>query len=201
MTQNRTLKSFVGDETFVVPRYLPPERVENCALLPDRNMLLSRLPKGGTVAEIGTMEGYFAKFIRDIVQPDELHIFDITFDRFDRTSFADDLSSGRVILYQGDSSTEMARLRDGKPGWFDWVYIDGDHTYQGVIRDIEQAKQLIKHDGLIIFNDYTVYSPLERMQYGVARAVNDLIVDEGFELVYFALNVMDYHDVAVRRRR
>src|SRR6476620_6439496 len=138
MTKNQTLRSFVANDTFVVPRSLPPEKVANCVLLPNRYLLLSRLPKGGTGAEVGTLEGRFAKSIRDIVQPDELHIFDITFDTFDHTSFADDISSGRVILYQGDSSTEMARLRDGKPGWFDWVYIDGDHSFEGVIRDIKQ---------------------------------------------------------------
>jgi hypothetical protein len=86
-------------------------------------------------------------------------------------------------------------------GRFDWIYIDGDHSFEGVLRDIEQAKRLIKPDGLLIFDDYTLYSPLERVQYGVMRAVNDLCLYDNFKMVMFALSPLGYHNVALRRRR
>ena len=149
------------------------------------------------IAEVGTQRGNFAKKIFKIAEPNEFHIFDLSFDHFDREFFRIEIQSGRVILHEGDSSTEMSKL----PGaTFDWIYIDGDHLFEGVVRDIREAKRLIRPDGFLVFNDYTVYSPLERQQYGVMRAVNDLCQDEDFEIVMFALNVLCYHDVALRRR-
>jgi hypothetical protein len=194
-----TVRSFVADEIFIVPRWLTQDKLKNCKVFAYREAMIEQLPKGGIIAEIGTDKGHFARLIHEVVQPTELHIFDLTFERMERGPLADGINSGSIILHQGDSSTEMAKLRGDKAGWFDWVYIDGDHTYEGVIKDIEQAKLLIKKDGLLIFNDYTAYSPLERHQYGVPRAVNDLILDEGFEMVYFSLNALGYCDVAVRR--
>lgn len=191
------IKSFVGDEVFLLPRQLPQDYLSRCILLSDRTELIRRLPKQAVVAEVGTDFGSFAKQILEISEPREFHIFDLTFSRFDRAFFESAISSNRVMLHQGDSSTEMSRLSDPI---FDWIYIDGDHSFEGVLRDIKEAKRLIRPGGFLVFNDYTVYSPLERIQYGVMRAVNDLCLDEDFELVMFALSVVSYHDVALRRR-
>lgn len=191
------IKSFVDDEVFVVPRWLPQKYLANCILVSDRTELLKRLPRQGVVAEIGTQRGDFAKVILEICEPREFRIFDLSFHDFDRTFFDAVISRRQVILHEGDSSTEMAKLPDAL---FDWIYIDGDHTFEGVVRDVREAKRLIKPNGFLVFNDYTNYSFLERMQYGVMRAVNDLCLDDDFEIAIFALSALGYHDVALRRR-
>ena len=191
------IKSFVNDEVFLIPRWLPQKYLANCILVSDRAELLRRLPRQGVVAEIGTQRGDFAKQILEICEPRELHVFDLSFRDFDRAFFDAAISQRQVILHEGDSSTEMTKLPDGA---FDWIYIDGDHTFEGVLRDIREAKRLIKPNGFLVFNDYTNYSPLEQMQYGVMRAVNDLCIDGDFEIVIFALSALGYHDVALRRR-
>src|SRR6185295_7348005 len=190
-------KSFVGEEVFLTPRWLPQEYLTHCILVSDRTELMRRLPRNAVVAEIGTQFGNFAKQILELSEPREFHIFDLSFNCFDRSFFDNEIRSGRVILHEGDSSRTMSTLPDGR---FDWMYIDGDHSFEGVMRDIKEAKRLIRSDGYLVFNDYTVYSHLERTQYGVMRAVNDLCLDEDFEIVMFALNVLGYYDVALRRR-
>jgi predicted O-methyltransferase YrrM len=191
------IKSFVDDEVFVIPRWLPQKYLANCILVSDRTELLKRLPRQGVVAEIGTQRGDFAKEILENCEPREFHVFDLSFRDFDRAFFDAAISRHQVILHEGDSSTEMAKLPDAL---FDWIYIDGDHTFEGVVRDVREAKRLIKPNGFLVFNDYTNYSPLERMQYGVMRAVNDLCLDDDFEIAIFALSALGYHDVALRRR-
>ena len=57
----------------------------------------------------------------------------------------------------------------------------------------------IKADGLLVFNDYTVWSYVEMQPYGVVAAVNELCVEEGWEIVYLALPAHMYCDVAVQR--
>ena len=191
------VKSLVGGELFIAPRWLPQDCLTHCALVSDRVELIRRLQQSAVVAEIGTQTGGFAKQIIESCQPRELHIFDLSFQDFDRSFFEGDIQTGRVVLHEGDSSTAMSGLADG---YFDWMYIDGDHSFEGVSRDIQEAKRLIKPDGILVFNDYTVYSHLEGIQYGVMRAVNDLCLEDDFEIVMFALNVLGYHDVALRRR-
>jgi SAM-dependent methyltransferase len=191
------VKSYVNDEIFLVPRWLPQEYLKNCILLSDRTELLRRLPCGGVVAEVGTQVGKFAKEIMEIINPREFHIFDLSFAQFQHSIFESRLRKSEIILHEGDSATEMSKL---PTELFDWIYIDGNHFFEGVSRDIREAKRLIKPDGFLIFDDYTIYSPLEHLQYGVMRAVNDLCLDENFEIFMFALDVRGYHDVACRRR-
>jgi len=81
------------------------------------------------------------------------------------------------------------------------VYIDADHSYAGVKRDIAVAKEKVKPDGMLVFNDYTLWSPLELMEYGVVHAVNELCLNEDWELMYFAFQRHMYCDVALKRIR
>jgi hypothetical protein len=190
-------KSFVSDELFNAPHALGKHSLRRCRLLPDRVELLKHLPRRARVAELGTYYGSFAKQILETCAPIELALFDLTFHLLDAAYFAPHIELGRVRLHEGDSSTLLRTFPDEH---FDWIYIDGDHSFEGVSKDIAVAKTKIKRNGLLVFNDYTVFSPLERCQYGVQRAVNDLCLNDDFEILFFALHVLGYHDVCLRRR-
>jgi hypothetical protein len=173
---------------------LEARHVQNCVVLPSRYDLLSRLPEDSVCAEVGTAEGFFAAEIVHRCRPAELHLFDREFGPFFEKSGL--VPSNSLIIHEGDSSTELAKLDDEA---FDWIYIDGDHSYAGVAKDVEVAKAKVKRDGLLIFNDYTLWSPLELLPYGVPQVVNELCVREGWELLYFCMNALFYCDVAIRR--
>ena len=56
---------------------------------------------------------------------------------------------------------------------YDYIYIDGDHSYEGVRYDYEQSKQHLNADGIILLHDAIVRdSPL--WDFGVWRLVNEL---------------------------
>ena len=67
------------------------------------------------------------------------------------------------------------------------IYIDADHSYEGVKRDIQAGISKVKHDGFLVFNDYTYWSPAECLPYGVIQAVNELCLEGEWEMIYFAL--------------
>ena len=130
-----------------------------------------------------------------VVRPERLHLFDVD-DKPIRQQSADLLRRPDVELHVGDSSSLLATFSDQ---YFDWIYVDGDHSYEGVSRDIRVARSKVKPGGLLIFNDFTIWSPVECIDYGVAHAVCELAANSGFEFVYFALHPHFYNDVALRR--
>ena len=66
-------------------------------------------------------------------------------------------------------------------------------------RDIAASSQKVKPNGLLVFNDYTVWAYMEMQPYGVVAAVNQLCLTEGWEILFLALAPHMYCDVAVRR--
>ena len=183
------------------PEYAPSlsgRHVGNCRVFPRREDMLTLVPKGSICAEVGTETGYFSAEILTKTTPKLLHLLDLNLSaiRYDLYPLREAIDRGQVVLHEGDSSTLLSTFPDLH---FDWLYVDGDHSYAGVMRDIAQVSRVVKHDGIIVFNDYTQYSPIERAPYGVMKAVNELCLKGAFELIGLALHGMGYHDVAVRR--
>ena len=56
----------------------------------------------------------------------------------------------------------------------DWIYIDGDHSYEGCLSDLENGLKVVKSGGLILGDDYGW--PNNRWNKpGVTKAVNEFI--------------------------
>jgi SAM-dependent methyltransferase len=183
------------------PIWAPPltaRHVQNCRLFATRDEMLSIAPKGAACAEVGVETGYFSAQILERTRPHVLHLVDrnLSLIQYDKFPIKSALDVGVVRLHQGDSSEVLRTFEDGL---LDWIYIDGDHSYEGVQKDIEQAVRVVKPDGLLIFNDYTQYSALEHLPYGVMKAVNELCLTRQYELVGFALQGLGYFDVALRK--
>ncbi len=79
-----------------------------------------------------------------------------------------------VTLTGGDSATEIARL----PGSFDTVFIDGDHSYTGFMRDLRALEGRIVPGGVAMFHD-CFHPDNESGAYGVARALAERAQEMG----------------------
>lgn len=178
---------------------LTERHLENCRLLPNREAILHSIRIGGIAAEVGVQTGKFSRAILDICRPSKLHLIDLDLHSFNiREKFKTEIDTGIVHLHEGDSSSI---LQDFPDCYFDFIYIDGDHSYQGVKRDIQAAKSKIKEQGILIFDDYTFWSPTECMMYGVIQAVNELCLEEDWEIIYFAFAHYMYCNVAIKHRQ
>ncbi len=79
-----------------------------------------------------------------------------------------------------DPEVEICRMTSDM--WFeqfndellDWIYIDGDHSYEGCLRDLENALQVVKPGGLILGDDYG-WPNSKWSKPGVTKAVNEFI--------------------------
>jgi SAM-dependent methyltransferase len=175
-----------------------PEQVAGARVLTDRLQLLEVMPKNSICVEVGTQTGAFAAEILNRTMPRELHVIDVDFSQFKYEIVSKYIEEGTLKIHEGNSPDV---LRTFPKHYFDWIYIDGDHAYNGVKEDIEAAKSVLKEDGYLLFNDYTVWSPAEVSPYGILQAVNELWASEPWELAYFALHGQGYHDVCLRRIR
>ena len=187
-----------GARYFHRAQELPAEALADCQMLPNRYMLLDQLPKGGVMAEIGVDTGNFSHEILTRCSPSALHLFEMDPERMSHPDVLTELDddAGRLELHVGDSAASMRRVPDG---FFDIVYIDGDHAYEGVKRDIEATLPKLKPNGAMVFNDYSVWSPVGMYHCGVARAVHELCLEEKWKFRYLALQTMMYNDVMLVR--
>ena len=165
-----------------------------------RELLLRMLPPNCVVAEVGTAKGEFAANILAHAQARRLHLIDPWLhhaegeyqkdrnnvspeeceDRYGLVleKFADPIASGQVRVHRV-GSPEAADLFPDE--YFDYVYIDGNHTYEAVLADLRAFDRKVKKDGLILGHDYGNNAIFKDMGFGVVEAVNQFIMETGYE--------------------
>jgi len=76
----------------------------------------------------------------------------------------------------------LAAKGHGNPEMLDWIYIDGDHSFEGCYSDLEYALKVVKPGGLIIGDDY--YWPNSKWgKKGVTEAVDKIKDENNFTLI------------------
>ncbi len=177
---------------------LEKRHIHNCKLLEDRLKMLEYMPKNAVCAEIGILQCEFSESILEITQPSKLHLIDIDPRAINiaREKFKDKIASGQVEVHLGDSATTLRAMSEN---YFDWIYVDGDHSYSGAKRDLEATRLKLKTDGLIAVNDYVYFSVSDFKKYGVLEAVNDFCINHSFEILFLAFQGRSYNDVVLRK--
>jgi len=77
----------------------------------------------------------------------------------------------KYIILQGDSVEMLEHIVDNS---LSMVYIDADHSYEGVKRDIEAAYPKVVSGGILAFHDFL--SP----DYEVEKAVKEFLINNGY---------------------
>lgn len=167
----------------------------------NRVQLLTVLPKGGKVLEVGTYMGGFAVKMRHLLKPSELHLVDPWAldedDEYTRSYggerstmhsayeqvcrvFSDDIAEGRVTLHRDYSARAADTFGDHS---FDLIYVDAMHDYENVLADLLAYKDKVKPDGFLLGHDFSNTHMGRAKKFGVIRAVREFVAREPFELV------------------
>lgn len=170
---------------------LPDALVSGARVCGSREDMLAHLPKGGIVAELGTYRGDFARAIRRLNAPRELHLIDIDYSLFDAAG----LEAPAVVRHTGLTHEVVAGFPDAH---FDWVYVDADHAYASAVADAAAAAPKVKPGGYLVFNDFAHIDPYLG-RYGVHRAVTEFAVRERWPVAFFAFHPAALYDIALRR--
>lgn len=87
---------------------------------------------------------------------DEAEHNDMDFSDVEKTYDEKVASYKNIIKYKTDSTSYLKSLETPT---FDFIYIDGDHTAEGVLRDALLSWRLLNPGGIIAFDDYTWEDP------------------------------------------
>lgn len=83
---------------------------------------------------------YGGKFAKNQEDMDTIH-------EYVRQRFSKEIATGRVKLIR--KQLDALDYLDS-----DWVYVDGDHTVEGVSADIRELSRLMETGSVVIFDDY-----------------------------------------------
>jgi len=146
-----------------------------------RDDMIAELAENMVVAEIGVFEGEFSKKIIELCDVKFIYLVD-TFNGIFGSGDKDgmnyhmcDLTEKHKELkelYKHDKRVKVVKQTSDKffnymsMDELDMVYIDADHSYASVMKDLENSVRVVRIDGFICGHDYVVGTD-------VYNAVND----------------------------
>jgi hypothetical protein len=169
-----------------------------CKYHKHRLFLLEKMPKNSVCAEIGVYMGDFSYLILDIVKPKKLYLIDpwkffddekykdtlygknlaISQSKMDKRyeyvakRFKKEIKSGQIEIIRDTSEEAMQKLEDIS---LDWVYIDGNHSFDFVSKDLELSYSKVKKNGYITGDDYEDF---EWYKTDVIKAVDKFCIEK-----------------------
>lgn len=180
------------------------QHVKRTITLLNRNELLKKLPYIAKVAEIGVNEGEFSQHILSICKPTKLFLIDLwsskryNNNKFDSVNekFRKYIEKGEVEIIR-DNSLSAHHIFNNE--YFDWIYIDTDHSYQQTIQELYAWEPKIKPNGFICGHDYVMGNWDIDFRYGVIEAVTEFCVKENWKVVYLTLDNTENNSFAIQK--
>lgn len=154
-----------------------------------RDYVLSTIPPNAVAAEIGVWQGDFSALLWATGRIEELHLIDpwrfmprfptrlyggaIAKDQSDMDGIARSVQQRfadlpAIKVHRADSLDVAASFPNAH---FDWIYIDGDHSYEAVLADLVAWHPKVKPNGIVWLDDYRWHDDSGR------RAVKSAIED------------------------
>lgn len=173
--------------------------------LTEREFLLEYFGEETVGAEIGVHRGVFSNFILEKVNPQKLYLID-PWKWFDSAQYSETLYGGRkgggqknmnlrfnkvekkirqrviskqVTILRKLSEDAAKAIEDNS---LDWVYIDGDHSYKGIMNDLVNYYNKVKIGGYIVGDDYDEHNWYKD---DVVKAVRDFVRDNKVDEVKY----------------
>lgn len=162
------------------------------------------LPNNCKIAEIGVLQGDFSQILYERFKPYMLFLVD----PFEGHVSSGDADGNNVQLYDMEKSYQhvVERFKNNSnvnilkakstilecfvDNYFDLIYIDGDHSYEGVKYDLEVAYKKIKNNGWICGHDLRNYPAKCKVKHNfqVEKAVWEFCFDKGLYIQYLFMD-------------
>lgn len=168
------------------------------------NMIKALVPKESKICELGVFIGDLTKAIDELCSPSELIAVDMfegivgsgdqdgnNFKFVDLNKYYNYLinffTNHPVKIIKGDTVSVLEKYPDE---YFDCIYIDADHSYEGSKRDIICSYKKLKKNGFLMGHDYgmNMQKAKKTYEFGVNRAVNEFCEKNNLQIYALALD-------------
>ena len=170
---------------------LSMEHTQDCRVLPSRIHLLDQLSSGTVGAEVGVASGEFTAEILSHARPHKLHLIDLwDSGRYAaglahvREAFSAEITSGSVEIHQGRSTDVLSSFDDA---YFDYLYIDTNHSFPTTLEELQIGSTKVKHDGRLMGHDFCTGNVVKPVVYGVIQACTLFCVEHGWKYEFLTL--------------
>jgi hypothetical protein len=161
----------------------------------ERSVVLEKIPKNARCAEIGVWKGDFSTQILATASPASLHLIDpwLFNPSFPKRWYGgakastqldmDAIQGGVVRRFRSEPRVVVHRLASldaatlFADATFDWIYVDGDHSYEAVKSDLTAWFAKLRVGGWLAGDDYDWRD--EKGDLSVKRAVDEFISERG----------------------
>jgi len=183
---------------------LEEQHVANARLVATRAKMIGLLPRDAVAAEIGVSRGKFTAQIMAANRPRKLHLVDVwVSERYDQSlrqrveqTYAGEIAGGSVEINLG-YSTDVGRTFPDS--YFDWVYIDTDHSYPTTRDELAVYESKMKPGGIIAGHDYVMGNWRGSLKFGVIEAVAEFCLARSWELLYVTTEQTTNASFAIRK--
>lgn len=151
-----------------------------------------KLPQESVIAEVGVLKGEFSRLLIDKYRPKRM----IMIDPWQGSIGSGDKNGNNFATYQADdlykfvfeNFSNLAEIHRKcfheltvETSKLDLIYLDGDHSYQGTLRDLELSYQWVKTGGWICGHDFdtNLQKTTNKYDFGVRQAVIDFCAKYG----------------------
>ena len=135
-----------------------------------RNDFLNLIPKQAICCEIGVFRGDYSKIMYNICQPKKLFLVDIFQGKgcsgdkdglnMVYTDNLNDYYEHLADYFKNDPNVTIIKsdshnfLNNASDNYFDFIYVDGDHLFDGVYNDLLISYKKLKSGGILAGHDY-----------------------------------------------
>lgn len=176
-----------------------------------RHIALSSVATPGMrIVEVGTLSGQLARFMIRILKPSRLIVMDLNRGlirecKNTNINYAQQQGNDTEVDCQAGASYDLLAKLPGN--WADIIYIDADHEYTSVCKDLEAARTKLRVGGLMVMNDFYLFETeflADRGRwgvYGIIHAAYEFLNrhSDEWEVAYYALGTTNHGDFAIRR--
>jgi len=174
-----------------------------------RNVMNQHITLGNqpSIAEIGVFRGEFSRTLIEMYNPLIMYMID----PWEGQICSGDMNGNNIYHIDGEVcykavsdafgaepsariirkySTDVTIADIIPSNSLDLVYIDGDHSYKGVLMDLNLSLNLVKSRGFVCGHDYAINSDktTHTYEFGVKQAVQDFCVENGFRVCLFMMD-------------
>ena len=146
------------------------------------NLLYMIKPK--LIIETGLFKGYTHKYIVDFITLNEIPgcrivSFDLpdVINRFRKTN-SDFTKDGISELIGGNLPDSLRKFLEQTPEAIDFAVIDSDHSYRGVLNDLNAIAPKLREGGYIFCHDYR---PFDKKYRGTSQAIDEFAINNGYD--------------------